>query len=52
MLIYTKSRMFEMHDYLLEKSKKGPFPAYPEERKCIFCNFATICDDGKYFLGM
>lgn len=52
MLEDTKNRMFKMHDDILEKSMNGPFPTLPEERKCKFCNFATICDEGKYFLGV
>lgn len=52
MLESAKNRMFKMHDDILEKSINGPFPALPEERKCKFCNFATICDEGKYFLGL
>ena len=50
MLKNTKSRIFEMHDNILKRSMSGPFPAFPEEKKCRFCNFATICDEGKYFL--
>lgn len=42
--------MIEMHDFILEKSMSGPFPAMPEDNKCRFCNFATICDEGKYFM--
>lgn len=52
MLKETKSKMIEMHDFILEKSMSGPFPAAPEKRKCEFCNFATVCDEGKYFVGI
>jgi CRISPR/Cas system-associated exonuclease Cas4 (RecB family) len=44
MLDHTKRWMFERHDLLLERSMNGPFSANPEERKCQFCNFVTICD--------
>ncbi len=50
MLQDAKDRMFRMHDDVLERSMNGPFPALPDERKCRFCNFATICEEGKYFL--
>jgi len=56
---FTKKKMdellwqiYKMHDDIIEKSMNGPFPTLPEERKCKFCNFATICDERKYFLGM
>jgi len=51
MLEETKHKMIEMHDFILEKSMAGPFPAMPEEGKCKFCNFVTICDEGKHFTG-
>lgn len=50
MHIDIKRKMIVMHDALLENTLKGPFPALPEKQKCRFCNYATVCDEGKDFL--
>jgi len=49
MLNETRSKMIEMHDFILEKSMSGPFPAMPKANKCKFCKFATICDEGSLY---
>lgn len=42
--------MMSYHDEMLEISLHGKFEASPEELRCAYCPYATICDDGRVYI--
>jgi len=48
MLNFIKKDANEM----LSVKNEADFPASPEKRKCIGCNFLTLCNEGKAVLEM